>query len=97
MDDALARGDASVEAVVEPVAAHRTAAQLAGVSTDAVLGWFETKYARDQKHAARSFNLNLAASKLDGYVLLPGETFDFNTTVGPRNEASGYKVAPVIA
>ncbi|MGD0527638.1 MAG: VanW family protein [Polyangiaceae bacterium] len=97
MDAVLARGDASVDAVVEPVAAHRTAAQLAGVSTDAVLGWFETKYARDQKHAARSFNLGLAASKLDGYVLLPGETFDFNTTVGPRNEASGYKVAPVIA
>ncbi|HEY5243012.1 MAG TPA: VanW family protein, partial [Polyangiaceae bacterium] len=97
LDDALARGDASVVAVVEPVAAHRTAAQLAGVSTDAVLGWFETKYARDQKHAARSFNLGLAASKLDGYVLLPGETFDFNTTVGPRNEAAGYKVAPVIA
>jgi vancomycin resistance protein YoaR len=97
MDDVLARGAPSVDAVVEPVAAHRTAAQLAGVSTDAVLGWFETKYARDQKHAARSFNLGLAASKLDGYVLLPGETFDFNTTVGPRNEASGYKVAPVIA
>jgi vancomycin resistance protein YoaR len=97
LDRALARGEASVAATVEPVAAHRTAAQLAGVSTDAVLGWFETKYARDQKHAARSFNLGLAASKLDGYVLLPGETFDFNTVVGPRNEANGYKVAPVIA
>ena len=97
VEDALARGDASVEAVVETVSAHRTAAQLAGVSTDAALGWFETKYARDLKHAARSYNLALAASKLDGYVLLPGETFDFNTVVGPRNEANGYKVAPVIA
>ena len=97
MDAVLERGDPSVDAVVEPVAAHRTAAQLAGVSTDAVLGWFETKYARDQKHAARSYNLGLAASKLDGYVLLPGETFDFNTVVGPRSEANGYKVAPVIA
>jgi vancomycin resistance protein YoaR len=97
LDRALAQGDASLTAMVGAVSAHRTAAQLAGVSTDAVLGWFETKYARDLKHAARSYNLALAASKLDGYVLLPGETFDFNTVVGPRNEASGYKVAPVIA
>jgi vancomycin resistance protein YoaR len=97
VDDAFARGEGSVTAVVEAVSAHRTGAQLAGVSTDAVLGWFETKYARDLKHAARSYNLALAASKLDGTVLLPGETFDFNTVVGPRNEANGYKVAPVIA
>ncbi len=97
IDEALARGDAEVQAVTEPVPAHRTAAQLANVSTDAVLGWFETKYARDLKHQARTFNLALAASKLDGYVLLPGETFDFNQVVGARTEANGYKVAPVIA
>jgi hypothetical protein len=41
--------------------------------------------------------LRLAASKLDGQVLLPGEVFDFNETVGPRDEANGYKVAKVIA
>jgi vancomycin resistance protein YoaR len=97
VDEALAKGAPAVDAVTEEVSAHRTAAQLAGVSTDAVLGWFETKYARDLRHEARTFNLRLAASKLDGYVLLPGETFDFNTVVGARSEANGYKVAPVIA
>jgi hypothetical protein len=30
-------------------------------------------------------------------VLLPGEVFDFNGIVGPRDESSGYKVATVIA
>ena len=30
-------------------------------------------------------------------MILPGETFDFNDVVGPRDEANGYKVAPVIA
>ena len=34
---------------------------------------------------------------MDGHVVLPGETFDFNETVGPRDEAHGYKKAPVIA
>jgi hypothetical protein len=28
---------------------------------------------------------------------MPGETFDFNEVVGPRSEANGYRVAPVIA
>jgi vancomycin resistance protein YoaR len=97
LDQALARSETSLAAVVDAAPARRTAAQLAGVSTDAVMGWFETKYARDLKHEARSFNLRLAASKFDGYVLLPHETFDFNQVVGPRSEANGYKVAPVIA
>jgi len=97
VDTALARGETSLAAIVVEGRARRTAAQLAGVSTDAVMGWFETKYARDQKHEARSFNLRLAASRLDGYVLLPHETFDFNQVVGPRTETNGYKVAPVIA
>jgi vancomycin resistance protein YoaR len=97
LDEAFTIGQERVDAVVETLPAQRTADQLQGVRIDDVLGWFETKYARDQKHEARTFNLRNAASKLNGYVIFPGETFDFNTVVGPRNEANGYKVAPVIA
>src|SRR5690606_26048446 len=64
---------------------------------DHVLSAFETSYDVSMRAEARTYNLRLAASKLDGTVLLPGETFDFNATVGPRDEANGYKVAPVIA
>ena len=81
----------------EPATARRTAAALAGASTDKVLGWFETQYSSDAKHVARAFNLHVAASKLDGFVLMPGDVFDFNQAVGPRSEENGYKVAPVIA
>jgi hypothetical protein len=62
-----------------------------------VLGEFETHYDRSEKARDRTYNLRLAASKLDGHVLLPGETFEFNEAVGPRDEANGYKVATVIA
>jgi hypothetical protein len=62
-----------------------------------VLGYFETNYDRSERVQARSYNLRLAASKLDGTVLLPGEVFDFNDVVGARDEANGYKVAKVIA
>lgn len=44
----------------------------------------------------RNFNLKLAASKLNGVVLKPGEEWSFNTTVGERSEKEGYKIAHVI-
>ena len=83
--------------VVLPVAPKRRLADLKDVKLESVLGEFETHYDRSEKARDRTFNLRLAASKLDGHVLLPGETFDFNETVGPRDETNGYKVATVIA
>jgi vancomycin resistance protein YoaR len=97
LDAAFLRGDPKVSAIVTSLPATRTADSIKNVEIDDVLGYFETKYARDLKHEARTFNLRLAASKLDGHVLFPGETFDFNDVVGPRSEAEGYRVAPVIA
>jgi vancomycin resistance protein YoaR len=97
VQEALSRGQTSAEVVFEERKPKRSAADLAGVEFDKVLGWFDTRYDRSDRHAARTFNLRLAASKLDGTVLLPGEVFDFNEVVGPRDEANGYKVAPVIA
>ncbi len=95
IDEAVHQGATELEAAVEKIKPRVLAAQLGNVKFDQVLGSFSTRYARSRR--ARSFNLRLAASKLDGTVLLPGETFDFNKTVGPRDEANGYKVAPVIA
>jgi vancomycin resistance protein YoaR len=44
----------------------------------------------------RNFNLKLAASKLNGVVLKPGQEMSFNDTVGERSEKEGYKIAHVI-
>ena len=93
----LKREGERIDAVVESVPPSRSAASIGDVELGDVVGFFETKYARDLKHEARTFNLRLAASKLDGHVLMPGEVFDFNEVVGPRSEANGYKIAPVIA
>lgn len=54
---------------------------------------YTTKY--DISNADRTTNLELAASKIDGIILAPGEEFSYNTTVGARNIASGYKEAKV--
>lgn len=59
-----------------------------------VLARFDTKYAVNDR--IRNYNLTLAASKLNGYVLQPGQEFSFNEVVGPRTEKEGYKIAGVI-
>jgi len=75
----------------------RVAADLASVRHDALLGYFETRLDASPRSRDRTFNLQLAASRLDGHVLMPRETFDFNAVVGPRDEANGYRVASVLA
>lgn len=97
LETALRAGKAEVHAVGEEVKPRLFASQLGNVKFDQVLGWYETPYDQRRKYRHRTYNLRLAASKLDGTVLMPGEEFDFNGTVGPRDEANGYKVAPVIA
>ncbi len=44
----------------------------------------------------RIFNISLTASKLNGVLIPPGETFSFNQTVGDISAATGYKQAYVI-
>jgi vancomycin resistance protein YoaR len=97
IEHAIESGKNRARAVCELRKPRRVASELSNVHFDDVLGWFETRYERGEKYLARTYNLRLAASKLDGHVLLPGELFDFNEVVGPRDEANGYKVAPVIA
>jgi vancomycin resistance protein YoaR len=97
IDAALAHGERTAKLSFVERKPRRLASELGNVQLDSVLGYFETNYDRSERMQARSYNLRLAASKLDGTVLLPGEVFDFNDVVGPRDEANGYKVAPVIA
>lgn len=58
-----------------------------------LLSNFSTKYAASNKN--RTTNLILAANKINGTVLMPGETFSYNKTVGERTIAAGYKEAPI--
>jgi len=43
----------------------------------------------------RTTNIKLASAKIDGIVIMPGETFSYNSTVGQRTAAAGYKSAAV--
>lgn len=54
---------------------------------------FTTRY--DASNKNRSNNLELASEKINGTIVLPGETFSYNKTVGERTIAKGYKEAAV--
>ena len=53
------------------------------------LSTFSTKYNASDK--GRTTNLVIACRKLNGKVIMPGETFSYNETLGPRTYAAGYR------
>lgn len=55
------------------------------------LGSQKTSYASSA--SGRATNVELAASKIDGVILNPGETFSYNDVVGKRTTAAGFKTA----
>lgn len=56
-----------------------------------LLSSFSTKY--DETNVPRSKNLKIAMSKLDGVVVMPGEVFSYNKTLGKRTVEEGYEYA----
>ena len=60
-----------------------------------ILATFESTYKESEKN--RTTNVKLAASKINGVILSPGQEFSFNNIVGERTAANGFKTATVYA
>lgn len=60
------------------------------VTETEIANFTSTLYDRDEN---RVFNIGLAISKLNGKTVKNGEEFSFNNTIGPMDEANGYKKA----
>ena len=85
---AVKNGDERTAAIeVTEKAAEFTTAEATKLKPTEVIGEFSTKF----PHAAyRNTNLGRAASTINGTVLLPGEVFSLNDTLGQRTAANGY-------
>ena len=57
------------------------------------LSTYTTRY--DGGDENRSTNLEIACEKINDKIILPGETFSYNKTLGARTTAAGYKTAKV--
>lgn len=56
-----------------------------------VVAEFETHFSRGGEQARRGKNIDVAAGKLDGLILTPGQLVSFNEIVGDRSEANGFQ------
>ena len=65
----------------------------AGLGVREVIGTFTTRHPCCRP---RVENIHRIADIVDGYVLRPGDRFDLNEYVGPRDKARGFQEAPQI-
>ncbi|MDX1933388.1 MAG: VanW family protein [Capsulimonadales bacterium] len=86
--DALKKG-VSVTLVVREERPKVTAADLGRMGN--VLASFTTSYS--SSNGERSHNVELAAAKINGTMLAPGEEFSYNRIVGPREREFGWRSA----
>ncbi|MGN1327207.1 MAG: VanW family protein [Clostridia bacterium] len=75
--------------------ANKTINDLGEEAFPDTLGTFTTLY--DATNKNRSNNISLSSEKINGTVILPGETFSYNQTVGKRTIEAGYKEAGAYA
>nr|MBP9113945.1 VanW family protein [Polyangiaceae bacterium] len=97
VEKALLDGTSEVALATKVRHPRRSLEDVEKVEAAEVVGYFQTHYTQGQDHLDRVFNLKRAASKVDGTVLFPGDTFDFNEVVGPRTEGNGFRVATMIS
>lgn len=88
----LAESDKECEIALKTVYPKVTTNMIGKEAFPDLLGEFSTHYV---SNANRTTNLRLAANKINGTVLLPGETFSYNKVVGARTIAAGYKNAAI--
>lgn len=87
---------ALLEIATKPIPASFRSEHIASVDVSKVLASFETTFAIWGKNAGRAENVRVAAKRIDGWLLAPGETFSFNDVVGPRTLEAGFTFAPEI-
>ena len=62
-------------------------------NNEEVISEFTTNF--NPNNSPRVHNIKLASIAIDQKIIQPGETFSFNSTVGPTNEENGYKISKV--
>lgn len=67
----------------------------AGINTDASQALISSYTTAFDPSESRAVNIGVAAAKINGTVLQPGQSFSFSDTLGPRTSENGYVMGPV--
>lgn len=81
------------EVPAETIMPQATTALLKTKLFNATLASYSTTYST--KAANRASNVALAAERINGKILKPGEVFSYNETIGDTTLENEYKVAPI--
>jgi len=84
--------DSVIEAPIEELKAAITEDKLSSIN--ARIATYSTDFSTSIPQ--RCNNIDLATKSINGTLLMPGDTFSFNGTVGERTAARGYQEAGVI-
>jgi len=68
-----------------------SSAFLQSLDIGTVVAEYETHFSRGGEQQRRGKNIDIAAQKLDGVVISPGEMLSFNEVVGERSEDNGFQ------
>ncbi len=90
---ALESDSEGVTLTVETEAPEVTAAQLKEMLFRDRLGTYSSNFATST--AARANNVILTAQRINGYILMPGDVFSYDKTIGRRTVANGFREAGV--
>lgn len=81
----------SVALPVTPVYPEITVADITQTGIKESMSLYSTNF--NAKEANRTTNIRMAARKINGHIVYPGQVFSFNETVGPRDLEHGFKEA----
>ncbi|GFP78414.1 VanW family protein [Clostridium fungisolvens] len=83
--------DILIDGEIQLVNAKITKEQLSRI--DGVLSSFSTDYSTSTE--ARANNIAIAAKACNGKIVMPGDIFSYNATLGERTQEKGYMEAPI--
>ena len=84
----------SMPLAITEVKAAKTLGDIKAMGINGKLSEFTTFF--DGKNVNRTTNIRIAAAKINGLILAPGQEFSFNKVVGERSQRAGYRPAAVI-
>jgi len=90
---ALESGEDSYDITVKVTPAEVTAQELEKMLFRDEMGAWTSNFS--VSNAPRSSNVRLTSTRINGVTLLPGEVFSYDSTIGRRTAANGYKTAGV--
>lgn len=85
--------DMEIRIPVEVEMPNKTADELRDMLFRDTLAEYSSNFASSS--ASRAENVRLSASRVNGYVLMPGDVFSYDSAIGRRTAANGYREAGV--